>query len=154
MNNNLNKTILCIGTSKCIGDSLGPFVGENLYNRINKSNVYIFGNIKNNITYQNLDTILSRIKSNIDNPYFILIDSALSSKENIGKIVISKNKMIIGNALNKQNYKLGNLSIKGIVAEYKKNCINNYNELNNVSIDLIQTMSKRISNKIIKLLNY
>ena len=57
----MNKVIICIGTSKCIGDSLGPLVGENLYNRINKSNIYVFGNLKNNITYQNIDAVLSKI---------------------------------------------------------------------------------------------
>lgn len=149
----MNKIILCIGTSKCIGDSLGPLVGENLYNEINKSNIYIFGNLKNNITYQNIDIVLNKINKQIINSYFIVIDSALSDKENIGKVVISRNKMIIGSSLNKLNYEIGNLSIKGVVGENKNSCIQNFNELNNVPINLIKKLSKQISNKILQTLD-
>ena len=149
----MNKVILCIGTSKCIGDSLGPLVGEDLYSKVNQSNIYIFGNLKRNITYQNVDIVLNKIDKQIKNSYFIVIDSALSNRENIGKMVISKNKMIIGNALNKQNYEIGDLSIKGVVGENKKSCIQNFNELNNVSISLIKKLSRIISNKVIQTLN-
>lgn len=145
----MDKIILCIGTSKCIGDSLGPIVGEYLYNNIKKSNVYVFGNLKNNITYQNIDVILNRINNTIKNPYMILIDSALSNKNYIGKIVVNKNKMIVGSALNKSEYKYGNLSIKGIVGENKYSYEENYNELNNVSVDLVKNISKNIINDII-----
>ncbi len=145
----MDKIILCIGTSKCIGDSLGPIVGEYLYNNIKKSNVYVLGNLKNNITYQNIDVILNRINNTIKNPYMILIDSALSNKNYIGKIVVNKNKMIVGSALNKSEYKYGNLSIKGIVGENKYSYEENYNELNNVSVDLVKNISKNIINDII-----
>lgn len=149
---NLNKVVLCIGTSKCIGDSLGPMVGENLCRKINKANIYVFGNLKNNITYQNVDILLSKINRKIQNPYLILVDSALANKENIGKIVISKNKTIIGSALSKSNYKFGNISIKGIVGENKDNNIKNYNILNNVSKNLIQNLSNKIQDKIMQYL--
>ena len=145
----MDKIILCIGTSKCIGDSLGPIVGEYLYNNIKKSNVYVLGNLKNNITYQNIDVILNRINNTIKNPYMILIDSALSNKNYIGEIVVNKNKMIVGSALNKSEYKYGNLSIKGIVGENKYSYEENYNELNNVSVDLVKNISKNIINEII-----
>lgn len=153
MENKLNTVILCIGTSKCTGDSLGPLVGEYLYNRINKSNTYIFGNLKNNITFKNIDIILNIITKNIKNPYFMVIDSALSNKDNVGKFIVKKDKMTIGSALNRRNYRIGDLSIKGIVGENKNNNIKNYNELKNVPMNLIVNLSKRISNMIIKELN-
>ena len=128
---------------------MGPIVGEYLYNNIKKSNVYVLGNLKNNITYQNIDVILNRINNTIKNPYMILIDSALSNKNYIGKIVVNKNKMIVGSALNKSEYKYGNLSIKGIVGENKYSYEENYNELNNVSVDLVKNISKNIINDII-----
>ena len=78
---------------------------------------------------------------------------ALSSKENIGKIIITRQNMVIGSSLNKTNYKLGDLCMKGIVGENKFNNINNYNELNNVKFNLITKLSIKISNKIIDLIN-
>ena len=74
MNKNLNKIILCIGTSKCIGDSMGPMVGEYLYNNINKKGIYVYGNLKNNITYQNIDSILNKINKHLNNSYIVVID--------------------------------------------------------------------------------
>ena len=153
MKKEINKVILCIGTSKCVGDSLGPIVGENLYKKINKSNIYIFGNLKNNITYQNVDIVLNRINKIIKNPYLIVVDSALASKEYLGQIIISKNRMIIGSALDKASYNIGNLNIKGVVGENKNSCIKNYKELNSVSINLIKRLSFNISNKILDFLN-
>ena len=132
---------------------MGPMVGEYLYNNINKKGIYVYGNLKNNITYQNIDIILNKINKHLNNSYIIVIDSALSSKENIGKIIINKNKMIIGSALNKLNYEIGDLSIKGVVGENKNSSVKNFNELNNVSINLIKNLSRQISNKIIQTLN-
>ena len=63
--------------------------------------------------------------------------------------VVNKNKMIVGSALNKSEYKYGNLSIKGIVGENKYSYEENYNELNNVSVDLVKNISKNIINDII-----
>ena len=34
INNNYQKVFLCVGTNKCIGDSLGPRVGEILLRKI------------------------------------------------------------------------------------------------------------------------
>ena len=61
--------------------------------------------------------------------------------------------MIIGSALNKLNYEIGDLSIKGVVGENKNSSVKNFNELNNVSINLIKNLSRQISNKIIQTLN-
>lgn len=148
--NTKNKVFLCIGTTKCVGDSLGPRVGEILSKKIKKSNVYVIGNIKNNISYKKIYNALYKIYNNIEKPYLILIDSALSNKEYVGNIVVNKNSMIIGNALNKTDYKFGKIFIKGIVGENKKDSIKNFNILNNVSINLIEKLSKDISNQIIK----
>ena len=153
MNKKVNKIILCIGTSECIGDSLGPLVGQNLYKKINKSNVYIFGNLEKNVTYQNVDTVLNIINNQIKNPYLILVDSALANIENIGKIIVSKNKMVIGSALSKTKYILGDFSIKGVVGENKNDNFKNYKELSNVSKKLIINLSEQISKQIIKVLN-
>ncbi len=152
MNKKVNKIILCIGTSECIGDSLGPLVGQNLYKKINKSNVYIFGNLEKNVTYQNVNDVLNLINNKIKNPYFILVDSALAKIEDIGRIVIGKNKMIIGSALNKTKYSIGDLSIKGVVGENKNNNMKNYIELSHVSEKLVNNLSKQISNRIIQAL--
>lgn len=152
IHNSYNKVFLCIGTSRCIGDSLGPRVGEILSKKIESDNICVFGNIEQNVNYSNINIILEKIYKEINNPYLIIIDSALSNKKYIGKIIVNKKNMIIGSALDKQDYKLGSISIKGIVGENKNNRICNFNTLNDISEDLIQKLSENISNQIIKVL--
>ena len=60
--------------------------------------------------------------------------------------------MIIGSALNKTKYSIGDLSIKGVVGENKNNNMKNYIELSHVSEKLVNNLSKQISNRIIQAL--
>lgn len=150
--NKNNKVFLCIGTNKCIGDSLGPRIGEILNEKLYKNNIYVIGNLRENINYSNIFNTLNKIYNNIDNPYLILIDSALSNKEYVGNIVINKNGMIIGESLKKEKRKIGDIAIKGIVGENKENNIKNFNILNNVEEEVIEKLSNIISSQIISAL--
>lgn len=150
--NKNNKVFLCIGTNKCIGDSLGPRIGEVLNEKLYKNNIYVIGNLRENINYSNISDTLNKIYNNIDNPYLILIDSALSNKEYVGNIVINKKGMIIGESLKKEKRKIGDIAIKGIVGENKENNIKNFNILNNVEEEVIEKLSNIISSQIISAL--
>lgn len=150
--NKNNKVFLCIGTNKCIGDSLGPRIGEILNEKIYKNNIYVIGNLRENINYSNIFDTLNKIYNNIDNPYLILIDSALSNKEYVGNILINKKGMIIGESLKKEERRIGNIAIKGIVGENKENNIKNFNILNNVEEEVIEKLSNIISSQIISAL--
>lgn len=150
LNNENKKVFLCIGTSNCIGDSLGPRVGELLSSRLYSGNVYVIGNLRENVNHGNIYTVLKSIYTNINNPYLIIIDSALSNKRYIGDIVVSKKNMVIGSALDKKHYKLGNFSIKGIVGENKNNSKLNFNTLNEVSENIIKKLSDDITSQIFK----
>lgn len=141
---------LCIGTNHCIGDSLGPQVGEILSKQIQNRNVQVYGNIRNNLHYENIDNVLNKINSQINMPYVIVVDSALSHEEYIGNIIINKKKMIIGEALEKKEYKIGNISIKGIVGKNNRNVQENINTLKNVPLQRIEKLSKKISNQILQ----
>lgn len=141
---------LCIGTNHCIGDSLGPQVGEILSKQIQNRNVQVYGNIRNNLHYENIDNVLNKINNQINMPYVIVVDSALSHEEYIGNIIINKKKMIIGEALEKKEYKIGNISIKGIVGKNNRNVQENINTLKNVPLQRIEKLSKNISNQILQ----
>ena len=150
-NDNFN-IFLCIGTTKCIGDSLGPKVGEILYKNIKKDNICVLGNIQQNIDYNNINIVLKELYNKVKNPYLIVIDSALGDKKYIGNIIANKKQMVIGNGLNKKGYKLGNISIKGIIGEDRKDEIKNFKTLNNISNNIIEKLSYEISNQIINVI--
>ncbi|MCY6485358.1 spore protease YyaC [Clostridium aestuarii] len=106
--------ILCIGTDRSTGDSLGPLIGEKL-NSLLKNELIIYGTLESPVHAKNLCTILREIKNKYNNPYIIAIDASLGKLQNIGHIIIEEKPLSPGAAMNKNLPKVGNLSITGIV---------------------------------------
>ena len=119
----LNKTFsnlifLCIGTDRVIGDSLGPIVGYKLKKYFGDiKNVQIIGDLENNICSTNIEKTVEKICKDNSNPFIISIDSALSRDDtNIGKILVGKGGITIGNGMGKNKYIVGDMFIKGVIA--------------------------------------
>ena len=145
---NQNKKIifLCIGTNKVIGDSFGPLVGTNLEHFLKYNNkVAIFGNINNPLNALNIKEKLIYINKTYIDKYIIAIDSAVSDKNFIGDIFVTKNKMILGKGLNKEIFSLGDISIKCSVCINEYNKISNFKCLNNVSKTFVQELANLVS---------
>ncbi|EJO5348125.1 spore protease YyaC [Clostridium botulinum] len=111
---NKEIVIVCIGTDRSTGDSLGPLVGEKLKFLI-RGKVSLFGNLENPVHAKNLKETISIIKSKYKNPYIIAIDACLGSIHNIGKIIIDSKPLSPGSAVNKDLPTIGDLSINGVV---------------------------------------
>lgn len=111
-----NKTIilLCIGSDRSTGDSLGPLVGHKL-KFLTRENFYIYGNLENPIHAKNLCETIEEIHKKFKNPYIIAIDACLGSIQNIGKVCIEEKPLSPGSAMNKNLPDIGDLSITGIV---------------------------------------
>ncbi|OFI05388.1 hypothetical protein CLOACE_17650 [Clostridium acetireducens DSM 10703] len=106
--------ILCIGTDRSTGDSLGPLVGHKL-TFLARDKIYIYGNLDIPIHAKNLKKTLTDIKKNFKNPYIVAVDACLGSIQNIGNIIIESKPLSPGSALKKNLPKVGDLSITGIV---------------------------------------
>lgn len=111
-----NKTIvlLCIGSDRSTGDSLGPLVGHKL-KFLTRENFYIYGNLENPVHAKNLCETIEEIHKKFKNPYIIAIDACLGSIQNIGKVCIEEKPLSPGSAMNKNLPEVGDLSITGIV---------------------------------------
>ncbi len=81
---------ICIGTDRTTGASLGPIVGYKLKNH-KREFIHFYGSLESPIHLDNLNTIMTNIKNNYENPYIITINAALGSFHHVGKIIISKN---------------------------------------------------------------
>ncbi|WP_050606323.1 spore protease YyaC [Clostridium niameyense] len=106
--------IICIGSDRSTGDSLGPLVGEKLKFLI-REKVKLYGNLENPVHAKNLSNVISEIDSKYNNPYIIAIDACLGNIQNIGKIIIDCKPIFPGSAVNKNLPPVGDLSITGIV---------------------------------------
>ncbi|MBU3110499.1 spore protease YyaC [Clostridium lacusfryxellense] len=106
--------ILCIGTDRSTGDSLGPLVGNKLSFLI-RNKIHIYGSLECPVHAKNLCEIIDEISYSYKNPYIIAIDACLGSLQNVGKIIIEEKPLSPGAAMNKDLPKVGDLSITGVV---------------------------------------
>lgn len=156
-NNYTELVILCIGTDKITGDCFGPLVGSfliKLFENYNIFNISIYGTLENNINYNNIDKILKRIYKIHQNPCIVVVDAALSKKENIGKIYVSDEKTILGKSLNKNNLLIGDISIKAVVGKDYKLAKYNFVNLQNISLNVVMNLANIVSEGIFEIIKY
>lgn len=106
--------ILCIGTDRSTGDSLGPLIGDKLKFLI-REKVSLYGNLEYPVHAKNLCETLDEIAKSHVNPYIIAIDACLGSIQNVGKVIVENKPISPGAAMNKDLPKVGDLSITGVV---------------------------------------
>lgn len=113
---NCNRPIivLCIGTDRSAGDSLGPFVGSMLLSYKLK-NFHVYGTLEKPVHALNLTKNIESIFSKFHNPYIIAVDASLGNLNDIGKVYIDEGPLYPGLALDKDLSPIGDLNITGLV---------------------------------------
>ena len=153
----LDFVFLCIGTDRITGDCFGPLVGTKLQELLKENNIFninIYGTLNENISYTNIKQILKNIKIKHKNASVIAIDSALSSKENIGKIFVQKEKMLLGNGLSKPKIEVGDISIKAVVGNNYKLAKYNFLALQNIPLSRVINLSQIVAQGIVNVIKY
>ena len=137
-----NILFVCIGNGKIIGDSLGPLIGTVLEKnkRLIQNNVKIdvIGTFENPILYYNVEEFIKNIDSQ-DYSEIVIIDYALGSKENIGKVMITPAEILIGVGVNRGRMVKGDIILKGVVGI-------NYNNISRNLIELESIEAKQVEN--------
>lgn len=105
--------IVCIGTDRCIGDSLGPLVGYNLKNLNVKYPV--LGTISEPIHAMNLKENLELLKTNYPDHNIIAVDASLGNKKSVGTIQFREGPIYPGKGVGKKLPPIGDYSLIGIV---------------------------------------
>lgn len=141
----------CIGTDRVIGDCLGPITGSFLKNMYDSEKV--FGDLENNLTYENILKKIDEINLKFEDPYIVAIDAALSSEDNIGKIFVDEEGINFGKGLDKNINCIGDIGIKVVVGkDYNDNELN-FKTLQNMSLSRIIKLSKKTFDGIDIILN-
>ena len=140
--------IMCIGSDRSTGDSLGPIIGYHLLDTIIK-NVYIYGDIYNPINATNLGCSIKYIKRLHHKPFIIAIDSCLGQTEHIGYVTLASGPLCPGTGIKKELPEVGNLHITGIVNSYG----NGSSLLHTTRLCTVVTLAKVIENGILLAFN-
>ena len=108
--------ILCIGTDRSTGDSLGPLVGYKLKPHINSyKGVHLMGTLDEPVHAKNLNEKIREINTYYNKALVIAIDASLGSMDRIGYINVRKGPLKPGLGVNKNLPKIGHISITGVV---------------------------------------
>lgn len=105
--------ILCIGTDRSTGDSLGPLTGTKL--RSFNPYPHIYGTLDNPVHASNLQDSIQSIQTKFDNPFIIAVDACLGRLENVGCVSLGRGSLKPGAAVNKDLPSVGNAYVTGIV---------------------------------------
>lgn len=106
--------VLCIGTDRSTGDSLGPLVGYRL-SRYHTLGARVTGNLEQPVHAGNLKDTLERLRRDIPDSYIIAVDACLGAAGHIGRIAIGQGPLKPGSGLKKELPETGDMHITGIV---------------------------------------
>lgn len=135
--------IVCIGTDRSTGDSLGPLIGYKLEKSLKRyDNVFVHGTLDQPVHAKNLDDSIDFIYKTYKNPFVVAIDACLGKLENVGHIRIGNGPLKPGAGVNKKLSSVGNMHITGIV---NLGGFMEYIILQNTRLNLVMKMANTIS---------
>ncbi|MEE6687176.1 spore protease YyaC [Limosilactobacillus fermentum] len=106
--------VICIGSSRSTGDSLGPAVGT-LLSKYGFTNVDVYGTIKDPVHALNLEQTINKMLLNEHPPFIIAVDSSLERKSSIGMIYADNQPVQPGAALHRKLRAVGDVSVTGVI---------------------------------------
>jgi len=108
--------LLCIGTDRATGDSLGPLIGYKFEKKVLKfDNVHIYGTLDKPVHARNLEETIAFIYKTHNKPFIVAIDACLGRTNKVGCILISHGPLNPGAGVNKVLPSVGDINIRGIV---------------------------------------
>lgn len=110
-----NTVFLCVGTTKIIGDCVGPWAGDILRNR--GVGAYVYGTPERPVTSLNIGEYVRMLEKNHKDDLVIVIDATLGATRDVGKIKLNPNGIKPGGAFHSERGRIGDIGIMAIVGE-------------------------------------
>ncbi|MCT2536414.1 spore protease YyaC [Aquibacillus koreensis] len=138
--------VLCIGTDRSTGDSLGPLVGTLLSEKKPK-HLSIYGTLDQPVHAINLKEKIEMINANHQNPYVIALDACLGKLKSIGSIITAPSPIQPGAALKKDLPDVGDAHITGVV---NISGFMEFQVLQNTRLHIVMQMARTITGTLYK----
>ena len=106
--------ILCIGSDRITGDSLGPLVGHSLAKKA-LAHTRIYGTLARPVHALNLNETVEVLHLQHPHSLTIAIDASLGTRAHLGFLTVSENPLKPGLGVRKKLPPVGDISITGIV---------------------------------------
>lgn len=122
MINQKPAVILCIGSEKIAGDSLGPVVGDLLTRKYNVRH-YVYGTTERSVNGRNYKEYIDFIKKVHPDSTLIAVDAALGREDAVGKIRITATGVNPKKAVTGKTCPVGDVGILGVVDRFGANSL-------------------------------
>ncbi len=109
--------ILCIGTDRSTGDSLGPLIGHKLKNRP-ASRFLVIGTLERPVHAVNLEQARDMIRVCYPDYVIVAIDASVGRQSHVGCVTVGKGALRPGLGVCKNLNAVGDVFITGIVGGY------------------------------------
>ncbi|WP_018663481.1 spore protease YyaC [Heyndrickxia acidiproducens] len=138
---NRDLVVVCIGTDRSTGDSLGPLTGTFLEEKaMNCFTVY--GTLDAPIHALNLEEKIEMVYRNHHHPFVIAVDACLGKMKSVGMIQIGDGPVKPGAGVKKELPPVGDIHITGIV---NISGFMEFTVLQNTRLNLVLKMAKLIA---------
>ncbi len=133
--------ILCVGSDKISGDSVGPLVGELLVNRFNLR-CFVYGVSGRSVNGKNLPEYIEFISRVHPDSPIIAVDACVSNCIPVGSIKVIGGGITPRRAVTNTANSVGDLGILGVVEKPSKDTLNT---LMSVPLDNVLKISFKIA---------
>ena len=107
--------LLCIGTDRSTGDSLGPLIGYLLKNQELK-HIRVLGTLNRPVHAMNLEDTLSIVEQYYQDHVIVAVDASVGMHDHIGCITVGRGSLKPGLGVSKELRSVGDLFITGVVS--------------------------------------
>lgn len=108
--------IVCVGTDRSTGDSLGPLIGYKLSSLLKRyPQVHVWGTLDEPVHAKNLKEKIELIRAMYNKPFVIAIDASLGKLERVGFVSVYDGPLKPGAGVNKDLPEIGHIHITGVV---------------------------------------
>lgn len=136
--------VLCVGTDRATGDSLGPLTGHLLcggFEGINEG-IKLFGTLDAPVHAKNLGKTMEMIKCEAENPLIIVVDACLGKTRHIGYLTVGRGGITPGAGVKKPLPSVGDVFVTGIV---NFGGVMEFQILQNTRLNIVMKMAEVIS---------
>lgn len=133
--------LVCIGTDRSTGDSLGPLIGT-LFTETKPKHMSVYGTLHEPVHATNLHDYIELINKRHINPFIIAIDACLGKNSSIGHIISGTGPIKPGAALNKPLPDIGDVHLTGVV---NISGFMEHSVLQNTRLSIVMDMATKIT---------
>jgi putative sporulation protein YyaC len=115
---NREIVLICIGSDRATGDSLGPIVGQKLRQAKlypEEKNFHVFGTLEKPVHAKNLEASIRFIHRHYPGALTIAVDASLGMASHVGYITLGEGSLCPGVGVDKNLPSVGDIFITGIV---------------------------------------